>query len=141
MVGRRGLEWILTCLKDIQDWVPGHGLLCKRFRENGKLLEFCVRSNNAGLFVVITVYFGGSRRGCLMIPASSNKAGWTLFQKELRIFCYGAKPISLDKVSLNNGGGGGQLARGGRSGKSMSVYGSNKRSGILKKMEIGRAHV
>ena len=106
------MEWILTCLEDIRDWVPSHGLLCKRFKENGKLLEFCGRSNNAGLFVVITVYFGGSRRGCLMIPASSNRAGWTLFQKELRIFCYGAK-----SVSLNNGGG--------RSAKSLPVYGNH----------------
>ena len=118
------MEWILTCLEDIRDWVPGHGLLCKRFRENGKLLEFCGRSNNAGLFVVITVYFGGSRRGCLMIPISSNRASWTLFQKELRIFCCGAKSVSLDKVSFNNGGGGGQLAGGGRSGKSLPVYGN-----------------
>ena len=83
-VGRRGIEWLLTCLEDIRDWVPGHVLLCKRFRENGKLLEFCGRSNKAGLFVVIAVYFGGSRRGCIMIPASSNRAGWSLFEKELR---------------------------------------------------------
>ena len=54
-VGHRGIEWLLTCLEDIQDWVPSHVLLCKRFRENGKLLEFCGRSNKAGLFVVIVV--------------------------------------------------------------------------------------
>ena len=126
-VGRRGLEWILTCLEDIQDWVPGHGLLCKRFRENGKLLEFCGRSNKVGLFVVVTVYFGGSRRGCITIPASSNRASWSLFQKELRNFCFGANPVSLAKVSLNNGGGGGKLVGGSRSGKSMSVYGNKQK--------------
>ena len=60
-VGRRGIEWLLTCLEDIRHWVPSHVLLCKRFRENGKLLEFCGRSNKAGLFVVIAIYFGGSR--------------------------------------------------------------------------------
>ena len=126
-VGRRGMEWILTCLDDIRDWVAGHVLLCKRFRDNGKLLEFCGRSNKAGLFVVIAVYFGGSRRRCIMIPASSNRAGWSLFQKELRNFCFGAKLVSLAKVSLNNGGGGGQLAGGGRSGKSMSIYGNQQK--------------
>nr|POE59953.1 6-phosphogluconate dehydrogenase, decarboxylating 1, chloroplastic [Quercus suber] len=46
-LGTRGMEWILTCLEDKRDWVPSHGLLSKRFRENGKLLEFCGRSNNA----------------------------------------------------------------------------------------------
>ena len=66
--------------------MPGHSLLCKRLRENGKLLEFCGRSKNAGLFVVIAIYFGGSRRGCLMIPASSNRTGWSLFQRELKFF-------------------------------------------------------
>ena len=103
-VERRGMEWILSCLDDIRDWVAGHVLLCKRFRENGKLLEFCGRSNTAGLFVAIAVYFGRSRRGCIMIPASSNRAGWSLFQKELRIFCFGPKSVSLAK---DNGGGGG----------------------------------
>ena len=62
-----------------------------------------------------------------MIPASSNRAGWSLFQKELRNFCFGAKLVSLAKVSLNNGGGGGQLAGGGRSGKSMSIYGNQQK--------------
>ena len=57
-LGRRGIEWILTCLEDIRNWVPGHVLLCKRFRENGKLLEFCGRSNKVGLFVIIAIYFG-----------------------------------------------------------------------------------
>ena len=53
--------------------------LCKRFSENEKLIEFCGRSNKAVLFVVIVVYFGGTRRGCIMIPASSNHVGWSLF--------------------------------------------------------------
>ena len=80
------MEWILSCLEDIRDWVPSHVLLCKRFRENGKLLEFCERSNKAGLFVAIAVYFGGSRRGCIMKPASSNRAGGLCFRKSLGIF-------------------------------------------------------
>lgn len=33
----------------------------KRFRENNKLLEFRGRSNEAGLFVVIAMLFGGAR--------------------------------------------------------------------------------
>ena len=35
------MEWILTCLADIRDWVPSRAMLGKRFRENGKLIEFC----------------------------------------------------------------------------------------------------
>ena len=58
--------------------MPGLAVFCKRFRENGKLIELCGRSNKAGLFVVIAVYFGGSRRGYIIIPASSNRAGWSL---------------------------------------------------------------
>ena len=46
------MEWIISCFSDIRDWVPGQDVLCKRFREYGKLIEFCGRSNNAGLFVV-----------------------------------------------------------------------------------------
>ena len=51
-VGRRGMEWIISCFSDIWDW-PGQDVLCKRFKEYGKLIEFCGRSNNVGLFVVI----------------------------------------------------------------------------------------
>ena len=62
-----------------------------------------------------------------MIPASSNRAGWSLFQKELRNFCSGAKPVSMAKVSSDNGGGGGQFANGGQSGKIISVYGNQQK--------------
>ena len=115
---------ILSCLANIRDWMPSRAVLCKRLRENGKLLEFCGSSNRAGLFVVIAVYFRGSRRGCIMIPASSNYAGWSLFQRELKHFFSGAKPVSLAEVSSTKGGGGGQFASGGQSGKLLSVFGN-----------------
>ena len=57
-VGRKGNEWILSCFADIRDWVPGKEFFYKRFRENNKLLEFCGRSNKAGLFVVIAMFYG-----------------------------------------------------------------------------------
>ena len=57
--------------------------------------------------MVIAVDSGGTRRGCIMILASSNRAGWCLFQKELWNFSFGAKLVSMAKVSFNNGGGGG----------------------------------
>ena len=130
------MEWILTCLADIRDWVLGHVVLYKRFKENGKLIEFCGRSNRAGLFVVIVVYFGGTKRGCIMIPASSNRAGWSLFQKELRNFCFGAKRylwpkyhsiMVVEVVSLL------VVARVGRLCLFMVI---SRRLGILKKLEL-----
>ena len=122
------MEWILTCLADIRDWVPGRAILYKRLRGNGKLIEFCGRSNKAGLFVVV-VYFRRSRGGCIMIPASSNRAGWSLFQREIRNFFFflGAKLVSMAEVSSKNGGGGGQSAGGGRNGKLLSVYGNQQK--------------
>ena len=74
-VGRKGFEWILSCFADIRDWVPGNVSICKRFQENNKLLEFCGRSYRASVFVVIAEYYGGAHRGCVMIPASSNRVG------------------------------------------------------------------
>ena len=71
------------------------------------MLEFCGRSNKAGVFVVIAEYYGVARRGCVMIPASSNCAGWSLFQRELRNFFASAKPVSMAEGSSKNGGGGG----------------------------------
>ena len=123
-VGRRGMEWILTCFFDIRDWVPSQDVLCKRFRDNGKLIEFCGRSNKAGLFVVIAVYFGGARRGCVMIPTSSNSAAWSLIQKELRNFLSGAKPPSSVEASLDNSGGVGQTIGSGWNGNNFPIYGN-----------------
>nr|POF14618.1 hypothetical protein CFP56_64680 [Quercus suber] len=62
-----------------------------------------------------------------MIPASSNRAGWSLFQRELKHFFSGAKPASLAEVSSIKGGGGGQSAGGGRSGKFLSVFGNQQK--------------
>ena len=59
-VGRKGLELILSCFANIRDRVLGKVPVCKRFRDNNKLLEFCGRSNKAGVFVVIAEYFGGA---------------------------------------------------------------------------------
>ena len=42
-------------------WVPGKDFFCKRFRENNKLMEFSGRTNKAGLFVVIAMFYGGAR--------------------------------------------------------------------------------
>ena len=127
-VGRKGLEWILSCFADIWDWVPGNVSICKRFWENNKLLEFCGRSNKAGVYVVIAEYYGRARQGCVMIPASSNRAGWSLFQRELRNFSIGAKPGSMvDVSSKNGGGGGGQSAGSDRSENLLSASGNQQK--------------
>nr|POE81734.1 hypothetical protein CFP56_19934 [Quercus suber] len=123
------MEWILICLADIRDWVLGRAAPCKRLRDNGKLIEFCWSSNKVGLFVVIAVYFGGSRRGCITILASSNRAGWSMFQRELRNFFTGEKLVFMAEESSKNGGGGGggQSTSGDRSGKLLCVFGNQQK--------------
>ena len=71
-----------------------------------------------------------------MIPASPNRAGWSLFQRELRNFFTGAKPVSMAEGSSKNGGGGGNLSTSGdQSGKLLSTYGPQQNLGILKILE------
>ena len=85
------------------------------------MLEFCGRSNKAGVLVVIAEYYGRARRGCVMIPVSSNRLGWSLFFTD-------AKPISMAEVSSKNGGsGGGQPAGGDWSGKLFFAYGHQQK--------------
>ena len=74
-LSRKGLKWILLCFADICDWVPGKVFLCKRYRENNKFFVFRGRSNKAGIFVDIVVFYGGACYGCVMVPVSSNQSG------------------------------------------------------------------
>ena len=78
-------------------------------RDSGKTiscLNFMLRSNEAGLSVVIAMFFGGARRGCIMIPESINRFGWTLFQKELGVFLTGEKPRMGGVIPDITGGAG-----------------------------------
>ena len=66
-----------------------------------------------------------------MIPASSNRSGWSLFWKELCRCLSGEKPLLLQGVTSANAGGfsanaGGfdPLAGGGWNGKNVLHYGN-----------------
>ena len=106
-MGCKELEWILSCFTDIQDRVPRKDYLCKRYRENNKFFEFRGRSNKAGLFVDITLYYGGARHGSIIIPASSNRSGWCLFTKELARFFSGENIVLVDEKTSDGVAGGG----------------------------------
>nr|XP_023927128.1 uncharacterized protein LOC112038539 [Quercus suber] len=135
-MSRKGLEWILACFADIRDWVPGKDFLCKRFRANNKFFEFRGRSNKAGIFVEIAVYFGGARRGWVLVPASSNRSGWRLFSKELDSFLSGSNSARVVGRSPDLADGGGPSDGGGQYGKQ-PVNIRNQRN--LRKFEFPRA--
>ncbi|KAF3973645.1 hypothetical protein CMV_002939 [Castanea mollissima] len=139
-LGRKGLVWILSCFADIRDWVPGKEYLYKRFRENNKLFEFRGRSNKAGIFVEIAVYYGGARRGWIMVPASSNRSGWSLFSKELDRFLSGSNTASvIGRISDEEAGAGAGPALtvgGGHFGKKSPKIRKQRK---LRKFEFFRA--
>ena len=54
------MKWILSCLADICDWVPGKDFLYKRYRKNNNFFKFPGRSNKVGIFADIAVFFGGA---------------------------------------------------------------------------------
>ena len=63
-----GLDWIIACLADLYHWNFRKQHFFKHLRENSKLLEITSRSNKGGLFVEISEYHNGARRGCLRVP-------------------------------------------------------------------------
>ncbi|KAF3956710.1 hypothetical protein CMV_018193 [Castanea mollissima] len=139
-LGRKGLEWILSCFADIRDWVPGKDYLYKRYRENNKFFEFQGRSNKAGIFVEIAVYYGGARRGWIMVPASSNRSGWCLFSKELDSFLSGSNTVWVKGRTSDEdagaGAGPGPTEGGGQFGKKSSKIRKQRK---LRNFEISRA--
>ena len=126
-LSRKGLKWILSCFADIRDWVPGKELFYKRYRDNNKFCEFRGRSNKAGIFVDIAVFFGGTRRGCVMVPASSNRAGWCLFSKELDSFLSGSNTTQVEGRNSVGDDGGGPSAGGGHDGKKLIKTGKQRK--------------
>ena len=135
-LSRKGLKWILSCFADIRDWVPGKDLLYKRYRENNKLFEFWGRSNKAGIFADIAMFYGGARRGCVVVPASSNRSGWCLFTKELDSFLSGSTTVWVGGRTSKVAIGGGPTDGGGHNGKKIFKT-SNQRE--LRKFENSRA--
>ena len=83
-----------------------------------------------------------------MIPTSSNHAGWSLFQREMKDFSTSAKPISLAETTFKNGGGGGgQSVDGDQSGKILFAVGHQRKfrnfenfGAILGQNRIPRGH-
>ena len=135
-LSRKGMLWILSCFTDIHDWVPGKELLYKRYRENNKFYEFQGRSNKAGIFADIAVFFGGARRGCVMVPASSNRAGWCLFSKELDSFLSGSNSVGGEGRTSSGVAGGGQMDGSGHDGKNFFKNGNQRK---FRKFENSRA--
>ena len=132
------MKWVLSCFADIRDWVPGKVLLYKHFIENNKFFKFQGRSNKAGIFVDIAVFFGGARRGCVMVPASSNRAGWSLFSRALDSFLAGSNTVGVEGRISGGAAGGGQMDGGGLGGKNFFNTGNQQK---LRNFENSRAYL
>nr|POF25604.1 hypothetical protein CFP56_28102 [Quercus suber] len=104
-VGRSGLDWIIACLAELCRWDFSKKHFFKRFHERYKILEFSSRSNKSGLFVEISEYHNGARRGCLCVPEGRNKGGWAFFELKLREF-FLEKSASRPGKEVVAGGGG-----------------------------------
>nr|POE54687.1 hypothetical protein CFP56_25047 [Quercus suber] len=135
-LSRKGMKWVLSCFADIRDWVPGKDLFYKHFRENNKFFEFQGRSNKAGIFVDIAVFFGGARRGCVMVPVSSNRARWNLFSRALDSFLAGSNTVGVEGRISSGAAGGGQKDGGGLDGKKLFNTGNQWK---LRNFENSRA--
>ena len=108
----------------------------KRYRENNKFYKFRGRSNKAGIFADIAVFFGGARCGCVMVPASSNRAGWCLFSKELDSFLSGSNSVGGEGRTSSGVAGGGQMDGSGHDGKNFFKNGNQRK---FRKFENSRA--
>lgn len=61
----------------------------------------------------IAVYYGGTCCDCVMIPASLNRSGWCVFQKELDKFLFGENTVLVAERTSEGISGGGLMAGGG----------------------------
>ena len=86
----------------------------------------------------IAVFFGGARRGCVMVPASSNWAGWSLFSRALDSFLVGSNIVGVEGRISGGAAGGGQMDGGGLDGKKLFNTGNQRK---LRNFENSRAYL
>ena len=104
-VGRSGLDWTIACLVELCRWDFSKKHFFKRFHEQYKILEFSSRSNRSGLFVEISEYHNGARRGYLCVPEGRNKGGWAFLEMKLHEFFLGKSASRPGKEAVAGGGG------------------------------------
>ncbi|KAF3954596.1 hypothetical protein CMV_020078 [Castanea mollissima] len=89
--------------KDLDQWNFRKQPFFKRLHENSKFLVFTSRSNKGSLFVEISEYHNGARRGCLRVPEGTKIGSWALFGRRLRDYFLG-KTAGLEKKVVAGGG-------------------------------------
>lgn len=77
----------------------------------------------------IAVYYGGTCCDCVMIPASLNRSGWCVFQKELDKFLFGENTVLVAERTSEGISGGGLMAGGGQNSKKLINYGNQRKNG------------
>ena len=102
-MGCSGLDWIIACLANLDQWNFQKSPFFKHLRENSKLLEFTSRFNKSSFFVEISEYHNGARRGCLRVLEGSKIGGWTLFRRRLCEYFLG-KTIAGSEEEVVAGG-------------------------------------
>ena len=75
----------------------------------------------------ITVFFGGTQHGCVMVLASSNQARCCLFSKELDSFLFGSNTTRVEGRNSVGAAGGGPLVGGGHDGKKRIKTGNQRK--------------
>ena len=71
-------------------------------------MECSSRLNKGGIFVEITEYHNGARRGCLRAPEGFCKGGWAFLERKLCEFFWGKSTSRLGKEVAAGGGGSGK---------------------------------
>ncbi|KAF3944735.1 hypothetical protein CMV_028819 [Castanea mollissima] len=102
-VGRLGLDWIIACLVELCQWDFSKKHFFKWFHKYHKILEFCSKSNKGGLFVEISEYHNGARRGCFRVPKGMNRGGWAFLETKQHVFFLG-KSASRPRKEVAAGG-------------------------------------
>ena len=67
-------------------------------------MEITSRSNKGGVFVEISKYHNGARRGCLRVPKGTKIGGWALFGTRLCDHFLGKTIYGLEKKVVAGGG-------------------------------------
>jgi hypothetical protein len=84
-MGLEGVKWIGKCMSEVREWKGTRETFFKFFCDIYHAIELVCSKNNGGLYVEISEYHSGSRKGVIRVLEGRKLHGRAFFEAVLQV--------------------------------------------------------